>query len=60
MIKKITSIIYAIMMIGLIVRLYMDVTDYRPMNGFNFSLFIIFGLIISVIFAEIVFKKTKK
>lgn len=48
------------MMIGLIVRLYMDVTDYRPMNGFNFSLFIIFGLIISVIFAEIVFKKTKK
>jgi len=60
MINKITSILYALLMVGLIIRLYMDVTDYRPLNGFNFSLLIIFGLIISIIFAEIVFKATKK
>lgn len=59
MIKKITSVLYALIMIVIMVRMYMDVTGYKPLNGFNFGLLVIFGLIISVVFAEIVFKKTK-
>ena len=58
--KKVTSVLYAAFMLGVIIILWMDITEFRKINALNFSLLIVLTLIVSVIFAEIVFDKPKK
>lgn len=58
--KKVTSVLYAAFMLGVIIILWMDIAEFRKINALNFSLLIVLSVIVSVIFSEIVFDKPKK
>lgn len=58
--KKITTALYLVLILGIIIRLWMDIVGIRELDALNFSLLIALALIVSVIFSEIVFDKPSK